>query len=141
MATCDTCGVRGTCRITRYRSNGTLGLWAPPPGYWSNGRHSGCVEVPTVALRQEVDAKCEDEMRKYSMQDALALAPMADCTLPHMSTSREWWRYGWAWGFLGRSILDAVVSVREKRYRDAARIGYTVGVKARSELEAGDSCA
>jgi len=99
------------------------------------------VAFPTVAFRQEVDAKCEDEMRKYSMKDALALAPMADCTLPCKSTSREWWRYGWAWGFLGRSILDAVAGVREKRYRDAARIGYTVGVKARSELEAGDSCA
>jgi len=73
---------------------------------------------------------------RYNLKQALALAPMDQCVLAHKSPSREWWRYGWAWGFLKRSILDAVAPVREKRYRDALAIGYTVGERARRELEA-----
>ena len=70
-----------------------------------------------------------------SMKEALALAPMDQCALPFRSPNREWWRYGWALGFLGRNYDSFVQNVREKRYRDATRIGFTAGCKARAELE------
>jgi hypothetical protein len=69
------------------------------------------------------------------MKDALALCPMQDCVLPHRSKSREWWRYGWAHGFMGRRVADAIAPVREKAYRDALSIGHAAGEKAKRELE------
>jgi len=73
----------------------------------------------------------------YRLKDALALAPMDLCPLARRAKSREWWRYGWAYGFLERRLADAQAPVREKAFRDALAIGFAAGYKARQELRAG----
>lgn len=71
------------------------------------------------------------------LKDALALAPMDQCTLRFKSPLRAWWRYGFAWGLMERSLVDAEAAVRCKAYRDAIRMGYLKGTQARLELDAG----
>lgn len=70
------------------------------------------------------------------LKEALNMAPMDQCILPHRAPAREWWRYGWAWGFMERSLNDAQAPVTQKRYRDAIAIGYSVGKRHHEELEA-----
>jgi hypothetical protein len=94
------------------------------------------VEVPSSGDLAACDAAVVDMKGRYSLKDALALAPMDQCVLPHMSGSRAWWRYGWAWGFLGRSLVDAQAPVRGKRYRIAIALGFALGCKHRQELDA-----
>lgn len=75
-------------------------------------------------------------MRRYTLKDALALAPMELCSLPRVDEERSWWRYGWAMGFLERSLEDALAGMRDKGSRDAAAIGYSQGFAARARAEA-----
>ncbi len=86
-----------------------------------------------------MDAQVEGTVvkRTYRMKDALALAPMDQCVLPFRSPSREWWRYGWAAGFISMRESDCLYPVREKRFRTALSIGYLAGKKHREELDAG----
>ncbi|HUW10560.1 MAG TPA: hypothetical protein VM537_12585 [Anaerolineae bacterium] len=75
------------------------------------------------------------------LKDALEMCPLDECPLPHRSTNRAWWRYGWAWGFLGKCLTDAQQPVREKRYRVAIAMGYARGAQRRREADAAGSCA
>jgi len=75
------------------------------------------------------------------LKDALALAPMDQCILPRRSPQRNWWRYGWAWGFMSRNVRDAQAAVHCKSYRDSIAMGYLKGKQHRLELDAGDVSA
>jgi hypothetical protein len=74
-------------------------------------------------------------MRQYSLKQALELCPIDECPWKWFTPSRQWWRYGWAYGFLLRNLRDATAPVREHRYRVALTAGYDRGVKARHELD------
>jgi predicted DCC family thiol-disulfide oxidoreductase YuxK len=93
------------------------------------------VEDLTLGCLESCDAKVDDVTGHYTLKQALSLVAMDACTLPRKSLSRGWWRYGWAWGFLGRSIEDLVYAVREKRYRGAARMGWAEGRRARCQVD------
>lgn len=73
----------------------------------------------------------------FTLKQALERCPMDQCTLPHKSPSREWWRYGWAFGFLGRGTALLGEQVRRKNYRVAMLAGQQAGIHARNEHNAG----
>jgi hypothetical protein len=88
-----------------------------------------------------LDAAVPDKRGKYRLKNALALCPMDLCPLPHRSRSRDWWRFGWAHGFIGTGLLCCTATVTVKAYRDAIQFGWRAGQYAREQLDAGHSSA
>jgi hypothetical protein len=74
-------------------------------------------------------------MKQYRLKEALELCPIDECPWKKNTPSRQWWRYGWAYGFLLRNLQDAQWPVREHCYKVALAAGYDKGVKARHELD------
>lgn len=99
-----------------------------------------CSEVactPTLDQLAEYDSAVEDEAGTgMRLKDALEMCPLDECPLPHRSTNRAWWRYGWAWGYLGKNLADGMRPVREKRFRIAIGMGYARGAQRRIEADA-----
>lgn len=69
------------------------------------------------------------------MKAALASAPMDVCPYHTGDDGREWWRLGWAVGFLGRSIVAYKHGVHVTRYNVALTQGFNAGSKNREEFE------
>ena len=89
--------------------------------------------------RQMADGAVEDEVRKTTLNQALALAPMDLCPWKGLARKtqqlREWWRYGWAAGFIELGLANCLASVTQRSYRTVIKVGYDAGHKARAEFE------